>query len=66
MTVYGGTDRGDGIQIGGFFISCTECGWHSMVEWYGTVLTCRKCGNRYVNKDTPTAEEHDALKRAGQ
>ncbi len=61
MTVYGGYDRGDGIILEGFFISCCKCGWHSTVKWYGKMLTCLKCGNKHENKDIPTAEEHDAL-----
>jgi hypothetical protein len=61
VTVYGGKDRGDGIILDGFFISCCKCGWHSKVEWYGNVANCLKCGNRYVNKNLPTKEEYDAL-----
>lgn len=54
MTVYGGTETVWGTKNGGFFVSCTKCGWHSEVEvriegeYYDVafiLMECKRCSN---------------------
>ena len=57
MTVFGGEETAWGTRIGGFFVTCTKCSWHSQVEVvidsddyedsaeYYTLFKCHHCGN---------------------
>lgn len=48
MTVYGGEETTWGTKNGGFFITCTKCGWHSKVTIQyagGIIFKCGQCGN---------------------
>ena len=59
MTVYGGEETVWGTRNGGFFVSCTKCGWHSTVEVYAekgytadspcaVLFRCSRCGNEHL------------------
>lgn len=53
MTIYGGEEIVWGTRNNGFFVSCTQCGWHSKVEVSPSinkdtpivVFECHRCGN---------------------
>ena len=60
MTVFGGKETVWGTKIGGFFVTCTKCGWHSKVKMYiaGPYydvayihIECGHCGNTVEVKD---------------
>lgn len=58
MTVYGGEKTVWGIRNGGFFVTCTKCGWHSKVEIVPTLSSfepcvwfkCRQCNNEHYEE----------------
>ena len=54
MTVYGGEKTTWGTRNGGFFVSCTKCGWHSTVDISyspdGLLFYCSHCGNECLIK----------------
>ena len=55
MTVFGGEESAWGTKIGGFFVTCCKCGWHSKIYlefedelgFKSMVLRCGHCGNKY-------------------
>jgi len=58
MTIYGGENTTWGTKNGGFFVSCTACGWHSQVEVMGglnrgdptVIFICNHCGNEHLEE----------------
>jgi hypothetical protein len=48
MTVFGGEETTWGTKVGGFFVTCTKCGWHSKITVQyigGIIFKCGQCGN---------------------
>ena len=54
MTIFGGVETGWGTKIGGFFITCTKCGWHSKVDISytpdGITMRCDHCDNEWMEQ----------------
>jgi transcription elongation factor Elf1 len=62
MTIFGGEETAWGTKIGGFFITCTKCGWESKVSikhedslgFKDMIISCGQCGNEYREDITDT------------